>query len=87
MASWRPLGGLWGPRARNVGSDSPSGAPLGAFLGLFGAVLEASGAFLGPCGGLLWSSRGDLGNLVGRLGRWEGRKVVYAKSARFLNGI
>ena len=49
-ASWGPLGdllrppgGVLGPKARNVVSYSPSGAPFGAFLGPSCAILKPLG--------------------------------------------
>ena len=84
---------ILGGKARNVNLYSPSCAPLRVLLGLSRAVLGAAGtvlalswAVLRPSWRPLWPSWGDLGGLLDRLPRREGREVVYAKNVRCPNG-
>ena len=76
-----------------MGSGSPSGATLGAVLGLSWAVLGASWALVGRLGALLGRlgpSSGSLGGLLGRLGvilgaSWAVLDPVRTKKADMLN--
>ena len=85
---------MFGPKARNFRSGSPSGPHLGAVLGPSWAVLGVSWAFLGRSWavferswGPLGPSWGDLGGFLDRLGRCESRRGGYVKSIRFPKGM
>ena len=81
-----PPGGLFGRKARIVGSCSPSWAPPGAVLEPSWAVLGPSWAVLGASWAVLersWAVLGPLGGLLGRLGAVFGASRFVLERRKF----